>query len=156
MRCCWPAPALPAAALAAAARIHNLGDVLDRDGNAVVCSVSLDNLFGTGRIVPRPRSLLAGPRRPACRCRCFPRRWPGTTTCTNSAPRSAGPAKRGHQMAVAVGMFNTMVTGQAMSVPVPDPGRANVIDCASYLPDQTSSCRWATDPRGGGLAVGAN
>jgi gamma-glutamyltranspeptidase / glutathione hydrolase len=43
-----------------------------------------------------------------------------------------------------------------MPVPVPDPGRANAIACARYLPDAEGSCAWATDPRGAGLAVGSN
>jgi gamma-glutamyltranspeptidase/glutathione hydrolase len=51
-------------------------------------------------------------------------------------------------------MRNTLLTGQAMPALVPDPGRANVIGCASYLPDASGSCRWASDPRGAGLAVG--
>ena len=44
----------------------------------------------------------------------------------------------------------------ALLRPVPDPGRANVISCAGYLPGDTGSCGWATDPRGAGLAVGSN
>jgi gamma-glutamyltranspeptidase/glutathione hydrolase len=43
-----------------------------------------------------------------------------------------------------------------MPNPVPEPGRANVIACARYLPDENGSCTWATDPRGVGLAVGSN
>ena len=37
-------------------------------------------------------------------------------------------------MAVAVGLLNTLTTGAPMAAPVPDPGRANVIGCANYLP----------------------
>ena len=40
--------------------------------------------------------------------------------------------------------------------PAPDPGRANVISCAGYLPGDPNSCGWVTDPRGAGLAVGSN
>ena len=57
-------------------------------------------------------------------------------------------------MAVAVGMTNALRTGQPMWAAVPDPGRANVISCASYLPGVNGSCAWAVDPREAGLAAG--
>jgi len=53
-------------------------------------------------------------------------------------------------------MANTLASGRPMPVPVPDPGRANVIACNSYLPGTADSCGWAVDPRGAGLAVGGN
>ena len=43
-----------------------------------------------------------------------------------------------------------------MEQPVPDPGRANVIECNRLLPSEEGSCGWATDPRGAGLAIGSN
>jgi gamma-glutamyltranspeptidase/glutathione hydrolase len=55
-----------------------------------------------------------------------------------------------------VALINTLRTGQAMPVAVPEPGRANVGACSRYLPDGDASCRWATDPRGAGLAVGSS
>ena len=37
---------------------------MDRDGNSVACAVTMNNLFGTGRVVPRTGILLAAaPRR---------------------------------------------------------------------------------------------
>jgi gamma-glutamyltranspeptidase/glutathione hydrolase len=42
-----------------------------------------------------------------------------------------------------------------MPVPVTDPGRANVIECWGCLPGRESTCGWATDPRGAGLALGS-
>ena len=51
-------------------------------------------------------------------------------------------------------LFNALRTGQAMAAPVPDPGRVNVGTCSGYLPGGDLSCRWATDPRGAGLALG--
>jgi gamma-glutamyltranspeptidase/glutathione hydrolase len=57
---------------------------------------------------------------------------------------------------VAVGMSNALRASAPMPVPVPEPGRANVIICSGYLPGEPDSCRWATDPRGAGLAVGSN
>ena len=128
---------------------------LDRNGNAVVCTTSLDNLFGTGRIVPGMGFLLAAsPAVVPAPLYSAALAWNDHLNAFRAEVGGAGQA--GAPMAVAVGMQNTLKTGQAMAAPVPDPGRANVIDCASYLPDQTSSCRWAADPRGGGLAVGGN
>ena len=37
---------------------------LDRDGNTVACTVTMDNLFGTGRIAPGTGLLLAAPPNP--------------------------------------------------------------------------------------------
>ena len=128
---------------------------LDRYGNAVVCAVSLDNLFGTGRVVPGLGFLLAAsPASVPPPLFAAALAWNEHLNAFRAEVGGSGQAAA--PMAVAVGMANTLTTGQAMAAPVPDPGRANVIDCASYLPDQTGSCRWATDPRGGGLAVGAN
>ena len=59
-------------------------------------------------------------------------------------------------MAVAVGMLNALRTNRPMAAPVPDPGRANVIECSRYLPGENGSCAWATDPREPGLAVGGS
>jgi gamma-glutamyltranspeptidase / glutathione hydrolase len=128
---------------------------LDLNGNAVVCSVSLDNLFGTGRIVPGLGFLLAAsPASVPPPLYAAALAWNENTNAFRAEAGGSGQA--GAPLAVAAGMFDTLTTGAAMSVPVPDPGRANVIGCAGYLPGQSASCRWATDPRGGGLAVGSN
>jgi gamma-glutamyltranspeptidase/glutathione hydrolase len=139
-------PALPASTTWAA---------LDRDGNAVVCSVSLDNLFGTGRIVAGLGFLLAAsPASVPPPLYAAALAWNEHLNAFRAEVGGSGQA--GAPMAVAVGMTNALTTGQAMAAPVPDPGRANVIECASYLPDQNQTCRWATDPRGAGLAMGGN
>ncbi len=139
-------PSLPASTTWAA---------LDRDGNAVVCAVSLDNLFGTGRIVPGLGFLLAAsPASVPPPLYAAAIAWNDHLNAFRAEVGGSGQAAA--PMAVAVGMLNTLTTGASMAAPVPDPGRANVIGCASYLPDATGSCRWATDPRGGGLAIGSN
>jgi gamma-glutamyltranspeptidase/glutathione hydrolase len=128
---------------------------LDRNGNAVVCSVSLDNLFGTGRIVPGLGFLLAAsPASVPLPLHAAAVAWNEHLQAFRAAVGGSGQA--GAPLAVAVGMINALNTGQAMAAPVPDPGRANVIECASYLPDQSQTCRWATDPRSSGLALGGN
>ncbi|HEY8290369.1 MAG TPA: gamma-glutamyltranspeptidase, partial [Acetobacteraceae bacterium] len=69
---------------------------------------------------------------------------------------AAASGQSGAPVAVAVGLMNALRTKRPMSVPVPDPGRANIIACSSYLPGPTDGCGWAADPRGDGLAMGAN
>jgi gamma-glutamyltranspeptidase/glutathione hydrolase len=139
-------PALPASTTWAA---------LDRNGGAVVCSTSLDNLFGTGRIVPGMGFLLAAS--PAS----VPAPLYSAALAWNDHLKEfraevGGSGQAAAPLAVAVGMLNTLTTGGPMQAPVPEPGRANVIGCLNYLPDGPDSCRWAADPRGGGLAAGGN
>ncbi len=126
---------------------------LDKDGGAVACALSMDNLFGTGRIVPGLGFLLAA----------SPRDVPPPLLAAAiawSAGRRAfraevgGSGQNAAALATAVAMVNTLRSGQPMPVPVPEPGRANVIACSDYLPDAQRSCGWATDPRGAGLALG--
>jgi gamma-glutamyltranspeptidase/glutathione hydrolase len=139
-----PMPALPASTSFV---------TLDKDGNAVACSVSMDNLFGTGRVLPGMGILLAAS--PAV----VPPPFYAAAIAWNDnihAFRAAvgGSGQDGAPMAVAVGMLNALRSNRPMNAPVPDPGRANVIECNSYLPGAEGSCEWATDPREPGLAVG--
>ncbi|HEY4040829.1 MAG TPA: gamma-glutamyltransferase [Rhodopila sp.] len=128
---------------------------MDRLGNAVTCAVTMDNLFGTGRIVPGLGFLAAAspdvvppPLLSAALA------WNGNLKAFRAAVGGSG--QEGAPLAVAVALLNTLKTGQPMSRPVPDPGRANVIACSRYLPGEKSECGWANDPRDPGLALGAN
>ncbi len=126
---------------------------LDQKGNAVACAVTMDNLFGTGRIVPGMGFLLAASPRSA------PPPLLAAALAWNAPIRAfraetGGSGQEGAALAAAVAMFNTLRTQQAMPVPVPEPGRADVIGCGRYLPGTNGSCAWATDPRGYGLAAG--
>jgi gamma-glutamyltranspeptidase/glutathione hydrolase len=139
-------PALPASTTWAA---------LDKDGNAVVCAASLDNLFGTGRVVPGLGFLLAAsPAGVPPPLYAAALAWNDNVNAFRAEAGGSGQA--GAPLAAAVGLLNTLATGAPLSAPVPDPGRANVIGCANYLPGDAASCRWATDPRGGGMAVGSD
>ncbi|MFL5335565.1 MAG: gamma-glutamyltransferase, partial [Geminicoccaceae bacterium] len=128
---------------------------LDREGNAVACAVTMDNLFGTGRIVPGTGVLLAASPTTAPA--------PLLTAAIAWNPHlhafraeAGGSGQEGAALAAAVALANALRTGQPMPAPVPEPGRANVIACNRYLPGSESSCAWATDPRGSGLATGSN
>ncbi len=126
---------------------------LDKNGNAVACALSMDNLFGTGRVLPGLGILLAAS--PAT----VPAPLYSAAIAWNENVHAfraevAGSGQAGAPMAVAVGMLNALRSGQPMSAAVPDPGRANVISCSNYLPGENGSCGWAVDPREAGLAAG--
>jgi len=128
---------------------------LDRNGSAVVCAATMDNLFGTGRMAPGTGVLLAAS--PSA-----------TTTPLLAAALAWNPKVRGFRaavggsgqdgaaLAVAVGMASALRIGSSMPEQAPEPGRANAIACARYLPGAEETCGWATDGRGSGLALGSN
>ncbi len=128
--------------------------VLDRRGDAVACAISMNNLFGTGRVAPGIGIVLAASppvdQRPLLAAAI-------AYNLNLHAFRAAvsGSGQDGAALAVGVGLQNVLATRVPMPVPVPDPGRANVISCPRYLPGDRALCGWATDPRGAGLAVGS-
>lgn len=126
---------------------------LDKDGNAVVCAVSMGNLFGTGRIARGTGILLAAS--PARK----PQPLLSVALAWNPERRAfrglaGGSGQLGAPLAAAVGLYDGF-TGKLPATP-PEPGRANVIACRGYLPGSSGSCAWSTDPRGAGLAIGSN
>ncbi|MBS0639300.1 MAG: gamma-glutamyltransferase [Proteobacteria bacterium] len=128
---------------------------LDRNGNAVVCALTMNNLFGTGRILPTLGFLAAAS--PAA----VPQPLLAAGLAWNDPLKTfraevGGSGQAGAALAVAAGMVNTLRSGRPMPAPVPEPGRATVVACGRYLPGEQSECGWATDPREFGLAVGAN
>jgi len=128
---------------------------LDKDGGAVACALTMDNLFGTGRIVPGTGILLAAsPNAVAPPLLAAAIAWNRNIHGFRAAV--AGSGQNNAALAVAVGMSNALKTRTPMAAAVPDPGRINVITCSGYLPDDNRSCGWATDPRGAGLAAGSN
>ena len=139
-----PMPPLPASTSFA---------TLDKDGNAVACSVSMDNLFGTGRVLPGMGILLAAsPAAVPTPLYSAAIAWNENIHAFRAAVGGSGQA--GAPMAVAVAMLNALRSNQPMPAAVPEPGRANVIACSGYLPGDNGSCAWATDPRDAGLAAG--
>jgi gamma-glutamyltranspeptidase/glutathione hydrolase len=128
---------------------------LDRDGNAVACAVTMGNLFGTGRVAPGLGFLLAAsPRAIAPPLLAAGIVWNRNLRAFRAAVGGSG--QEGAALAAAVATANTLRTGRPMPAPVPEPGRANVIACARYLPGSQSSCAGAADPRGAGLAASSN
>ena len=135
-------PALPASASFA---------VVDKAGMAVSCAVTMNNLFGTGRIAAGTGIVLAASpvwQRPPLLSAAIaynPKR-----RAFHAAVASSGQA--GAPLATAVAMRQALA-GQP-AAPVPDPGRANALVCKGYLPGSGRGCVWSTDPRGAGAALG--
>lgn len=128
---------------------------VDRMGDAVVCAVTMDNLFGTGRIAPGTGILLAA----------SPKWLPPPLLSAGIAYNQGrakfravvgGSGQAGAPLAVALTLNQALSGEDAKPTPgsVPDPGRANFIVCSRYLPGSENSCAAATDPRGFGLAIG--
>ena len=143
-------PALPASTTFAA---------LDRAGGAVVCALTMNNLFGTGRIAPGTGVLLA--TSPAGRptpllalALAYNPNIHAFRAAVGGSGQDAAPLAAAFAMAGA--LADHAAPPSPMPVPPPDPGRANVIECNRYLPDADQSCGWAADPRGAGLAIGSN
>ena len=126
---------------------------LDRDGNTVACTVTMDNLFGTGRIAPGTGLLLAAAPNPAPLLSAAIA-WNGNLRGFRAAV--VGTGQEGAPLATAVAMTNALGSAAAMPASVPAPGRADAIACSRYLPDRNEGCTWAVDPRTPGLAAGGN
>ncbi len=128
---------------------------LDRNGGAVACALTMNNLFGTGRVAPGTGIVLAvSPRVATPPALAAGIVW--NTNTNNFRAAAAGSGQDGAALATAVGLYNALHSTQAMPSPVPEPGRANVVSCTRYLPGREGECSWATDPRGAGLAAGGN
>jgi gamma-glutamyltranspeptidase/glutathione hydrolase len=152
------APTLPAGSLPPLPASTTFA-TLDRKGNAVVCALTMNNLFGTGRVAPGTGMLFAAS--PAWQTP------PLLTAALAYNPRdeafraeAGGSGQAGAALAAAVALAqalaDTGAVARPMPVPVPEPGRANVIQCNHDLPGEAASCGWATDPRGAGVAIGSS
>ena len=101
-----PLPSLPASTSFA---------TLDKDGNAVACALSMDNLFGTGRVLPGLGFLLAAsPAVVPPPLYAAAIAWNDNTHAFRAAVAGSGQA--GAPIAVAVGMLNALRTNQPMAV----------------------------------------
>ncbi len=153
---------------------------LDRDGRAVACAFTMNNLFGTGRIAPGTGVLLAAspawmpPPLLAAGLLWNPNihefHAVAAASGQDGAPLAVADVlnqslhvtmrvlRNGpfDQNAIPYSKEPVVLSTGAPLRPVPEPGRANVIGCPGYVPGDNSSCGWYTDPRGAGLAVGSN
>ena len=124
--------------------------VLDKNGGVVACTVTINNLFGTGRIATGTGVLLAASPRtgPTPQLAAGIAYQPGSmkfrAAATGTGEAGAADAAR---TALADALAQSQAQAQAL---VPAPGRANVISC----PGGDGACSAQADPRGQGLAVG--
>jgi gamma-glutamyltranspeptidase / glutathione hydrolase len=125
---------------------------LDKNGGIVACAVSMNNLFGTGRIAPGTGVLLAA----------SPRNVPTPQLAAGVAYNGAltfraaatGTGQAGAAEAARLALADAVSGGRDKNDAVPAPGRANVIACPGGVPGGEGSCTARVDPRGQGLAIG--
>lgn len=128
--------------------------VLDRSGNAVSCALTMNNLFGTGRVAPGTGILLAAsPRVAPLPLLAAAIGW----LPENNAFRvtAAASGQDGAPVALADGLLSALRGEEPMPKPLPpEPGRLAIISCPQGLPGDEESCKWVADPRGAGAALG--
>lgn len=131
---------------------------MDPDGNAVACTFSMNNLFGTGRIAMDTGVLLAA----APGMGTVPPAPLAVSLATNRELRTfrAATAGTGQQAAgiAAATMMATALRREPFEngfAAITEPGRGLAISCPAYVPGGNASCVAAADPRGGGVATGS-
>jgi gamma-glutamyltranspeptidase/glutathione hydrolase len=130
---------------------------LDPQGNAVACAFSMNNLFGTGRVLPEIGILLAaapsGSVSPAPLAVALATR--GDLRGFRAASAGAGQQEAGAAAAGAMAAALRRTPTADVFAAIPQPGRGLVISCPGYAPGSTASCTGAADPRAGGVAIGS-
>ncbi|TDH59597.1 gamma-glutamyltranspeptidase [Dankookia rubra] len=132
----------------------------DRRGIAVSCAFTMNNLFGTGRVVPGMGFLLAAA--------------PGIGTVQPpllSAAIAYNPNLRGFRLAAAASgqqeapigvagpaalqLLRALPADAALEGGAPGTARTQLAACINYLPGRPDRCLAVTDPRGAGVSLGA-
>ena len=149
---------LPAGALGAMPASTGL-TVFDREGGAVSCVFTMNNLFGTGRVAPGTGVLLAA----APNAGAVQPPLPAAAIAFNPTLRAfrmavAGSGQQAAPMAVAGPLAAHLLRGASPGEAVaagPAPGRTQLGVCPRYLPGRPAECQAVSDPRGFGVALGA-
>ena len=133
--------------------------VLDREGMAVSCVFTMNNLFGTGRMAEGTGIVLGAA--PGIGRVTPPIMAAGVVHNPSLRAFRAASSGSGQEMAAAAAgrSLSAMMRGetaQSAVAGVPEPGRAVAIGCTRYLPGSGETCTAAADPRGSGLALGAD
>ncbi|KXV78046.1 gamma-glutamyltranspeptidase [Acetobacter cerevisiae] len=123
--------------------------VTDRTGETVSCGLTMNNLFGTGRVAGSTGIVLAAsPVRRPLPLLTAAIAHQGTTQF-RAAATASGQNVAADTAAVAL---RAAVAGQRPTV-TQGVGRANFVSCPAGLPGDSGKCFGWTDPRGSGLAV---
>ncbi len=125
--------------------------VVDRQGEAVSCALTMNNLFGTGRVAGSTGIVLAASSahvpRPLLPAAIASRDGAFVAVATASGQADAADA--------AAAALSGAIQGNADAMkPATSAGRANAISCRAGLPGNSARCFGAVDPRGGGYASG--
>jgi gamma-glutamyltranspeptidase/glutathione hydrolase len=121
---------------------------LDKNGGAVACATTMNNLFGTGRIAPGTGILLAASPR------AVPTPDLAAGIATSGDNFRAAVTGTG-QAAAAQSAVNAMDAAlHNRPAAIPDPGRANIISCPGNVPGGEATCTATADPNGNGFATG--
>ncbi len=154
------APAPPAGPLMATLPASATLAVYDRQGVAVTCAFTLNNLFGTGRMAPGMGFLLAAaPNTGTVRPPLLAAAIAYNPNLRAFRAGAAGSGQAGAGMAVAGPSFLHLMRGDQPSTAIargaPEPGRVNLLACPNYLPGRGELCTAIADPRGAGVALGS-
>ncbi len=129
----------------------------DPEGNAVACAFTMNNLFGTGRVLPEIGILLgaapSGNVSPAPLAVALAAR--GDLRGFRAASAGSGQQEAGAAAAGAMAAALRRTPTADIFAAIPQPGRGLVISCPGYAPGSTSTCIGAADPRAGGVAIGS-
>ncbi|KXV48863.1 gamma-glutamyltranspeptidase [Acetobacter tropicalis] len=126
--------------------------VTDRQGVTVSCALSMNNLFGTGRVAGSTGIVLGA----------SPQRRPQPLLTAAIAHRGsvqfrAAATASGQNVAAdtaAVALQAALAGGRPEVTS--GPGRANFVSCPAGLPGDSGKCFGWTDPRGSGLAISSD
>lgn len=133
---------------------------LDRDGGAVACAFSMNNLFGTGRVAQGTGILLgAAPNLGSVAPAPLAAALASNTNLRAFRAAVAGSGQQAAPLAVAATMAQILrgaSPAQAIAAAAPEPARVVAIGCSRYLPGYVDSCAVAGDPRGAGAALGGS
>ncbi|MCR0983583.1 gamma-glutamyltransferase family protein [Roseomonas populi] len=131
--------------------------VQDREGGAVACAFTMNNLFGTGRMVPGMGFLLApapgmgGVQAPPlgavllANLNVKTMRYVGAGSGQGAAPAAAGGPAGLH-------LGRRVPLGQAIASGAPEPGRGVAVSCQGSV--RASNCGAVADARGFGVSTG--
>jgi len=133
--------------------------VFDRDGVAVSCAFTLNNLFGTGRMAPGMGFLLgAAPNTGSVQPALLSAAIAYNANIRAFRAAAAGSGQQAAPMAVAgpaaLHLLRGVDPAAAVEGGVPSPGRVQLGACPNYLPGRADRCTAISDPRGTGVAVG--